>query len=90
MIKGVWQLSAAVAASLLAVVAAAQQTAVIDFESVGRAWPLSEAITQGHAAAGGMPVNGSNTTAMTPAPEVISVVAGSGSGPTLMTAFQAA
>jgi hypothetical protein len=45
--KSVGQFSAAVAASLLTAVAAAQQTAVIDFESVGRAWPLEAPVTQG-------------------------------------------
>ena len=44
---GVWQFTAAVSASLLATVATAQQTAVIDFESVGRAWPLIARITEG-------------------------------------------
>ena len=38
--NGVWRLGVLAAASLAACGAAAQQTADIDFESVGRAWPL--------------------------------------------------
>jgi hypothetical protein len=41
------RLPAVVAASLIATAALAQQTADIDFDSVGRAWPLAEDLNQG-------------------------------------------
>lgn len=39
--SGIGRLSAGVAVSMLALAASGQQTAEIDFESVGRAWPLA-------------------------------------------------
>jgi hypothetical protein len=45
--NGHWRLPAVVAASLVASAAVAQQVAEIDFESVGRAWPLAEDVNAG-------------------------------------------
>ena len=45
--NGVWQLSVIVAACAVATVTFAQQTAQIDFDSVGRAWPLEDDVNAG-------------------------------------------
>src|SRR5665811_2615387 len=50
----------------------------------------TEAISHGQSSHAGMPVSGRNTSATTPEPIEISVVAESGSSPTLISAFQPA